>query len=67
MSNINEIEAVLKENPKIWLITRVAGFSESNLPETLLKLGQIVVGLDNFSIGKEKNFQDAKNAVDPYN
>ncbi|MGB4911600.1 MAG: NAD-dependent epimerase/dehydratase family protein, partial [Candidatus Dechloromonas phosphoritropha] len=33
------------KTPKNWLITGVAGFIGSNLLETLLKLGQQVVGL----------------------
>jgi UDP-N-acetylglucosamine 4-epimerase len=41
--------------PKTWLITGCAGFIGSNLLETLLKLGQKVVGLDNFATGKKHN------------
>jgi len=41
----------LAKTPKKWLITGVAGFIASNLLETLLKLGQEVVGLDNFATG----------------
>ena len=40
----------LPESPKTWLITGVAGFIGSNLLETLLKLGQRVIGLDNFCL-----------------
>ncbi len=38
----------LTEQPASWLVTGVAGFIGSNLLETLLKLNQQVVGLDNF-------------------
>ena len=38
-----------------WLVTGVAGFIGSNILEELLKLNQIVIGLDNFSTGHHKN------------
>jgi UDP-N-acetylglucosamine/UDP-N-acetylgalactosamine 4-epimerase len=41
--------------PTTWLVTGVAGFIGSNLLETLLKLGQTVVGLDNFATGHRHN------------
>lgn len=67
MSKINEVKAELRENPKTWLITGVAGFIGSNLLEALLKLGQIVVGLDNFSTGKEENLYDVKKELNSDN
>ena len=45
----------LKTTPKTWLVTGVAGFIGSNLLETLLKLNQKVVGLDNFFAGYQHN------------
>ena len=51
--------------PKTWLITGVAGFIGSNLLETLLKLGQHVVGLDNFSTGHLRNLEEVRSGVDP--
>lgn len=45
----------LREKPKTWLITGVAGFIGSNLLEALLALDQTVVGLDNFSTGYQHN------------
>ena len=45
----------LAESPRIWLVTGVAGFIGSNLLEQLLELGQIVIGLDNFSTGFQHN------------
>ncbi len=45
----------LKKAPKTWLVTGVAGFIGSNLLETLLKLDQKVVGLDNFFAGYQHN------------
>jgi UDP-N-acetylglucosamine 4-epimerase len=51
--------AALKQNPRTWLITGVAGFIGSNLLECLLSLGQAVVGLDNFSTGHPQNVDEA--------
>ncbi|GAB5484468.1 MAG: Vi polysaccharide biosynthesis UDP-N-acetylglucosaminuronic acid C-4 epimerase TviC [Parasphingorhabdus sp.] len=44
---------------KKWLITGAAGFIGSNLVEALLKLGQQVFGLDNFSTGYRHNLEEA--------
>lgn len=49
----------LKQKPRTWLITGVAGFIGSHLLECLLSLGQSVVGLDNFSTGHPKNLDEA--------
>lgn len=46
-----------------WLITGVAGFIGSNLLETLLKLNQKVVGLDNFSTGFQHNLDEVQGLV----
>jgi UDP-N-acetylglucosamine/UDP-N-acetylgalactosamine 4-epimerase len=51
--------------PKTWLITGVAGFIGSNLLETLLKLNQRVVGLDNFATGFQKNLDEVQTLVTP--
>ena len=48
-----------------WLVTGCAGFIGSNLLETLLILGQDVVGLDNFSTGSRANLDEVSNAVKP--
>jgi UDP-N-acetylglucosamine 4-epimerase len=53
------------ERPAIWLVTGCAGFIGSNLLETLLALGQNVVGLDNFSTGHPANLREVKRALDP--
>ena len=53
----------LKRAPKTWLITGVAGFIGSNLLETLLKLDQKVVGLDNFATGYQHNLDEVKGCV----
>jgi UDP-N-acetylglucosamine 4-epimerase len=46
-----------------WLVTGVAGFIGSNLLEALLRQGQSVVGLDNFSTGFRHNLDQVKAAV----
>ncbi len=46
-----------------WLITGVAGFIGSNLLETLLKLNQKVIGLDNFSTGFQRNLDEVQSLV----
>ena len=53
----------LKYAPKTWLITGVAGFIGSNMLETLLKLDQKVVGLDNFATGYQHNLDEVKGCV----
>ena len=53
----------LQKQPKTWLITGVAGFIGSNLLETLLKLDQKVMGLDNFSTGFQHNLDEVKGLV----
>lgn len=55
----------LMAKPKIWLVTGVAGFIGSNLLETLLKLDQTVVGLDNFATGHRYNLDEVQSAVSP--
>src|SRR6476469_6338393 len=59
MNNYPPALAALKQKPRTWLITGVAGFIGSNLLECLLSLGQAVVGLDNFSTGHPKNIDEA--------
>lgn len=49
----------LLAEPKVWLVTGIAGFIGSNLLEDLLALGQTVVGLDNFRTGHRANLDEA--------
>jgi UDP-N-acetylglucosamine 4-epimerase len=60
-----KVKQRLIDEPKAWLITGVAGFIGSNLLETLLKLNQNVIGLDNFSTGHQHNLDDVKSLVSP--
>lgn len=53
----------LKAAPKKWLVTGVAGFIGSNLLETLLLNNQIVVGLDNFATGHQRNLDEVQGLV----
>lgn len=61
--NYEQIEQILATDIKTWLITGVAGFIGSNLLETLLKLNQKVVGLDNFATGHQKNLDEVQSSV----
>jgi len=64
MSNAYEqTQQQLQEKPKTWLITGVAGFIGSNLLETLLKLNQKVIGLDNFATGHQHNLDEVQSLV----
>ncbi len=58
-----QLQLRLRAEPATWLVTGVAGFIGSNLLETLLKLNQRVVGLDNMSTGKENNLQEVQTLV----
>ena len=58
-----EVKKDLQQSPKTWLITGVAGFIGSNLLETLLRLDQRVVGLDNFETGHRHNLDEVQGEV----
>lgn len=68
-SQLNQISAYeslqerLRAECHTWLITGVAGFIGSNLLETLLKLDQRVVGLDNFVTGHRHNLDEVRLSV----
>lgn len=53
----------MRRQPKTWLVTGCAGFIGSHLIETLLKLNQKVIGLDNFATGHRKNLNLVRKAV----
>lgn len=63
MSQYQTVCAQLQQAPKTWLVTGVAGFIGSNLLETLLKLNQKVVGLDNFATGHQHNLDEVQGLV----
>ena len=57
--------AALRQTPRRWLVTGVAGFIGSHLLETLLRNDQQVVGLDNFATGHRHNLDSVRAAVSP--
>jgi UDP-N-acetylglucosamine/UDP-N-acetylgalactosamine 4-epimerase len=63
MSRYEQLQTELRQNSKTWLVTGVAGFIGSNLLETLLKLDQSVVGLDNFTTGHQRNLDEVQSLV----
>lgn len=63
MNRYVTVKTELIASPKTWLVTGVAGFIGSNLLETLLKLDQTVVGLDNFATGFQRNLDEVKKQV----
>ena len=65
MSRYEEMKRQLQSRPKFWLISGVAGFIGSNILETLLKLNQTVVGLDNFGTGHQRNLDEVQREITP--
>ncbi len=59
MTRYDQLKDHLKDHRYTWLVTGVAGFIGSNLLETLLRLDQQVVGLDNFVTGYRHNLDQA--------
>lgn len=55
----------LLAQPARWLVTGSAGFIGSHLVETLLQLGQTVIGLDNFATGHRRNLDEVRSLVTP--
>lgn len=65
MTEYERVRKELAENPRTWVVTGSAGFIGSNLAEQLLRLGQRVVGLDNFATGYQRNIDDVMTRVGP--
>jgi len=65
MTRYEQLQVELRQAPKTWLVTGVAGFIGSNLLETLLKLDQRVVGMDNFATGHQRNLDEVQTLVSP--
>ena len=53
----------LRRSPAKWLVTGAAGFIGSHLTETLLRLDQTVIGLDNLATGHRANLDHVRSAV----
>jgi len=64
ITNYEKLLSELRTSPRTWLVTGVAGFIGSNLLEAVVNLDQHVVGLDNFSTGRQKNLDEVR-AVEP--
>jgi len=60
-----QLTDALAREPRTWLVTGVAGFIGSHLLETLLRLGQRVRGVDNFSTGQAENLEEVRKALAP--
>jgi UDP-N-acetylglucosamine 4-epimerase len=58
-----EILQNLKNHSKTWVITGVAGFIGSNLLESLLRLNQRIIGIDNFLTGHQSNLNEVQSLV----
>ena len=56
-------ELQLRATPLRWLVTGSAGFIGSHLLETLLRLGQEVVSIDNFETGHRQNLDEVRQSV----
>jgi len=65
MTAFTQLQRRLQSEPHTWLITGVAGFIGSNLLESLLKLNQRVIGLDNFSTGHQRNLDEVQTLITP--
>ena len=65
MTRYEQLQVELRQTPKTWLVTGAAGFIGSNLLETLLRLNQRVVGLDNFATGHKRNLDEVQTLVSP--
>jgi UDP-N-acetylglucosamine 4-epimerase len=65
MTRYEQVQTELRQNPQTWLVTGVAGFIGSHLLETLLKLNQRVVGMDNFATGYQSNLDEVHTLVTP--
>ena len=55
MDSYETAQQRIRSRARTWLVTGAAGFIGSHLAENLLRLGQTVVGLDNFATGKRQN------------
>lgn len=65
MTRYQSRQTELRAAPRQWLVTGAAGFIGSNLVESLLKLDQRVVGLDNFATGHRHNLEQVSALVTP--
>lgn len=62
-SAVADALAQMRQRPRRWLVTGSAGFIGSNLIECLLREGQHVTSLDNFSTGHRHNLDEVRALV----
>ena len=65
MTRYEHVQSDLRQHPRTWLVTGVAGFIGSHLLESLLQLDQHVTGLDNLSTGHTHNLDEVRARVSP--
>jgi UDP-N-acetylglucosamine 4-epimerase len=65
LSEYQDLTERLLAEPKVWLVTGVAGFIGSSLLEALLRLEQRVIGLDNYATGSRDNLEQVRELVGP--
>jgi UDP-N-acetylglucosamine 4-epimerase len=58
-----QLRIALRAQPRRWLVTGAAGFIGSNIIEELLRLDQLVIGLDNFATGSRLNLLEVQKNV----
>jgi UDP-N-acetylglucosamine 4-epimerase len=63
VARYKEVQDQIGAKPSTWLVTGVAGFIGSHLLETLLRLNQRVIGLDNFCLGCRGNLAEVRDTV----
>ena len=63
MRTYEEAQEYIRSRRRAWLVTGAAGFIGSHLVESLLRLDQTVIGLDNFSTGHRSNLSQVMKAV----
>lgn len=51
------IDLIQAGGVKVWCVTGAAGFIGSNIIEALLSMDQIVIGIDDYSTGKNENIE----------
>lgn len=63
MTRYNKVQQALRDDPKTWLVTGIAGFIGSHLGCQLLSLGQKVIGLDNYATGSRANVDAVRDVL----